>query len=61
MLKNDADNVMFIYRNQHSQTGDPLPPSWIYTSKVRNGQMGSISLMFDEEYFRFKEVDHGVE
>lgn len=60
MLKNDADNVMFIYRDQDSYTGDPLPPSYIYTSKVRNGQMGSVPLMFQEKTFSFVEEEHGA-
>jgi replicative DNA helicase len=58
MLKNDADNVMFIYREQDPETGDPLPPSSIYTSKVRNGQMGAVNLMFQEKTFSFKEEEY---
>lgn len=55
MLKNDADNVMFIHREQDPGTGDPTPPAVIYTAKVRNGQMGHVPLMFQERTFSFTE------
>lgn len=58
MIKNDADNVMFVYREQEPSTGDPLPPSSLYTAKVRNGQMGTVHMMFNEDRFAFKEEDN---
>jgi replicative DNA helicase len=57
MLKNDADNVIFIHREQDPQSGDPLPPATIYTAKVRNGEMGNVSLMFNGKTFSFEETD----
>ena len=57
MLKNDADNVMFIYREQDTTTGDPLAPGAIYTSKVRNGMMGGVNVMFQGGTFSFKEEE----
>jgi replicative DNA helicase len=58
MIKNDADNVMFIYREQEPGTGDPLPPSALYTSKIRNGQMGTVHMTFNEDRFMFEESDY---
>lgn len=58
MIKNDADNVMFIYREQEPSTGDPLPPSALYTAKVRNGQMGTVHMMFNEDRFMFQEENY---
>jgi replicative DNA helicase len=56
MLKNDADNVIFIHREQSPSTGDPQPPASIYMSKVRNGIMGSVPLMFNGNKFAFEEA-----
>lgn len=58
MLKNDADNVIFIYRDQDSYTGDPLNPGYIYTSKVRNGMLGSVPVMFQPGTFSFMEAEY---
>lgn len=53
MIKNDADNVLMIFREQDPATGNPLKPSSLYTCKVRNGALGSQLLMFDEQHLRF--------
>lgn len=55
MLKNDADNVFFIYREQ-DQNGDPTASAWIYSSKVRNGKLENVPLIFNEKQFGFEEL-----
>lgn len=57
MLKNDADNVMMIYRQQHPTTGDPSAFGSLYTCKVRNGSLGSQSLIFDDELLLFRPAE----
>jgi replicative DNA helicase len=56
MLKNDADNVLFIYREQDIVTGDPGFHGSIYASKVRNGSLGSNLLRFDDKRIRFLDL-----
>lgn len=46
-IKNDADIVAMVYREQDPQTGDPEPQGEIYLPKVRNGPTGGM-----EAYFR---------
>jgi replicative DNA helicase len=58
MLKNDADNVMFIYRNQDSYTGDPLTWGLLYTAKVRNGIINHVPVMFMQDRFEFMESEY---
>jgi len=56
MLKNDADNVMFVYREQDPSSGDPLPSSSFYLAKARSGTLGRSDTMFDSKHLRFDEV-----
>ena len=56
MLKNDADNVIFIQREQSPSTGDPMSAASIYMSKVRNGMMGAVPLIFNGGSFSFTEA-----
>ncbi len=58
MLKNDADNVMFVYREQDPNTGDPVNSSCLYLAKARNGMLGRADTMFNPDYLRFDEVKH---
>ena len=53
MIKNDADNVMFIFREQDPTTGDLLNSSLAYMTKVRTGMLGYMPLVFDPKYLRF--------
>lgn len=56
MLKNDADNVMFVYREQDPSSGDPLPSSSLYLAKARSGMLGKADAMFNNKHLRFEEV-----
>lgn len=56
MLKNDADNVMFVYREQDPSSGDPLPSSCFYLAKARSGTLGRSDTMFDSKHLKFMEV-----
>lgn len=58
MLKNDADNVMFVFREQDPSTSNPLPSASIYTTKVRNGEMTSVPLTFLDRSFSFVESEY---
>jgi replicative DNA helicase len=55
MIKNDADNVMFVFREQDPQTGDLLPASAGYFQKVRNGKLGYVPLVFNDTNLKFDE------
>lgn len=52
-LKNDADVVAFVYRDQDEKTGDPLPEGLIYFSKARGGKTGGQPVVFEEDWLRF--------
>lgn len=53
MLKNDADNVMFVYREQDADTGYPQHEGTIYFSKVRSGTPGGMPVTFDGARMQF--------
>lgn len=57
MLKNDADNVIFIYREQDPTTGNPTSSASIYSTKIRNGEMTSVPLEFLSKSFSFEEAE----
>lgn len=54
MLKNDADAVMFLHREQDSDTGDPLPAGELYFAKLRNGILGRAAVNFESARMRFE-------
>jgi len=56
MLKNDADNVMFVYREQDPSSGDPLPSSAVYLAKARSGTLGRADTIFNPKHLRFEEL-----
>lgn len=56
MLQRDPDNIMFVYRQQDPETGDPLTPTTIYLSKVRNGSLG-----YDNVYLNPSKMEFGYE
>lgn len=53
--KNDADNVIFVHRDQDEQNGYPTREGLIYLSKCRGGQLGGVFVVFDGEHMRFRE------
>lgn len=55
MLKNDADNVLFVFRQQDAETGYPQSEGEAYFSKVRSGRLGGIPLTFDGARMEFSE------
>lgn len=60
MLKNDADNVMFIHREEeHPDDGPPerTEDALLYLQKCRNGELGGVKLRFDARRLRFLEVE----
>lgn len=57
--KNDADNVIFVYREQDPDTGYPQPEGLIYLSKCRGGRLGSVQVAFNGRRMRFSEDPRG--
>jgi len=64
-LEQDADIVMFIYREEMYKTGDDQPRpevegvAEIIVGKQRNGPVGSVNLAFLKQYTRFENLQHG--
>lgn len=54
-LANDADNVLFVYRDQDEDTGEPLASGLMRFAKVRNGKPGGLPVSFEQEYQRFEQ------
>lgn len=54
MIANLANNVMFVHREQEEKSGQPLEKSWLYFSKVRNGQVGGTTARFNGKQMRFE-------
>jgi replicative DNA helicase len=57
MLKNDADNVLFVFREQDADTGYPQHEGQAYFPKVRSGRLGGIPLKFDGARMEFSEFE----
>jgi replicative DNA helicase len=55
MLKNDADNVFFVFREQDADTGYPQHEATGYFAKVRSGATGGLPLTFDGPRMEFTE------
>jgi replicative DNA helicase len=55
MLKNDADNVLFVFREQDADTGYPQHEATGYFAKVRSGIPGGVPLTFDGARMEFTE------
>lgn len=55
MIKNDADNVMMVFREQDPNTGTPMNASSLYLCKARSGKLGSVPAVFNEKYLMFEE------
>jgi replicative DNA helicase len=58
-IKNDADIVCFVHREQDSETGDRHPEGAIYFTKVRNGPTGGMETYFQERHLRFVPLTDG--
>lgn len=52
-LKQDADNVMFVWRQDDETTGFPTNVGQIYYAKARQGRLGGVAVAFDGEHARF--------
>ncbi|HEY4506973.1 MAG TPA: replicative DNA helicase [Candidatus Paceibacterota bacterium] len=60
-LEQDADLVMFIYREDRVKKESEKPNiAEIIVAKHRNGPVGSIELYFDEEQVSFKNLARGI-
>lgn len=58
MLKNDADFVLFVYREQN-ETGRPELDGSLYLAKVRDGGLGqAVEVRLNPDYLRFEAVDN---
>ncbi|HEV3094964.1 MAG TPA: DnaB-like helicase C-terminal domain-containing protein [Solirubrobacteraceae bacterium] len=59
MLANDADNVLFIHREEDAQDESGIPVKTenaaLYLAKCRNGRLDKIDLTFDARHTRFLE------
>lgn len=59
MLKNNADNVLFIHRedeaNEHGVVS-MLDTGSLSVAKCRNGALGSVGMVFDGRHVRYREV-----
>lgn len=58
-IKNDADIVCMVWREQNEETGDPEPQGEIYLPKVRNGPTGGMEAYFKQDRLRFTEMVAG--
>lgn len=53
-IKNHADHVLFVHREQDPETGDPLADGAIYFGKIRDGGRGGPRVTFNEHRLRFE-------
>jgi replicative DNA helicase len=53
-LKQDADNVLFVWREDDPDTGLPTNNGQIYFAKARQGQVGGVPVIFDGERSEFR-------
>jgi replicative DNA helicase len=54
-LADDADNVLFVHRDQDEDTGEPMASGVMRFAKVRNGRLGGMQVTFEAEFQRFEE------
>lgn len=53
MLANRAHNVLFVWREQDRDTGDPIEEGVIRVAKARQGRLGNVQVVFDGDRQRF--------
>lgn len=62
-LEQDADIVMFLYRDKYynpeaQELGDDRDITEVIIRKHRNGELGTVELMFQGEFTRFRDVTY---
>jgi replicative DNA helicase len=64
-IEQDADLVLFLYRPEFYDPGDPEKEgkAELIIGKQRNGPTGTVNLMFEKQYTRFRSLDtsHALE
>jgi len=53
--KNDADTVMFVWREQDEETGKPYPDGLVYLQKARSGELAGVKVTLNPERLLFDE------
>ncbi len=58
-IEQDADLVLFLYRPEFYDPGDPEKEgkAELIIGKQRNGPTGTVNLMFEKQYTRFRSLD----
>jgi replicative DNA helicase len=58
-IEQDADLVLFLYRPEFYDPGDPEKEgrAELIIGKQRNGPTGTVDLMFEKQYTRFRSLD----
>lgn len=52
-LVDDANNALYLWREQDEETGDPLPDGQVRFAKARGGHTGGMAVTFTGELMRF--------
>ena len=58
MIKNSADSVAFVWRDQDTDRGLPMPEGEVILAKVRNGLPGWVQVRLEGSTLEFMEVDN---
>jgi replicative DNA helicase len=53
MLKNDADNVLMVFREQDEEGVEVMPEGRVYVAKARNGALRTIPVELNAQNMRF--------
>ena len=56
-IANGSNNVVFVWREQDSQTGKPEPEGLVILAKARGGTPGSVDVYFDGDHQRWLPLD----
>lgn len=60
-IKQAADTICFVYREQDPDTAEPLPGAAVYLGKGRNQEVGGLKAHFNGARLRFESVTEGVQ